>query len=197
MVEEPSLNQKDKDAIKLIGFVSALCIVVHLVNILLGGALNDYGLLPRHITHITGLVAYPFLHGSWSHLISNLLSFAVLAYLVGRSGSARLIAVFVISWAISSIGVWLFGRTSYHIGLSGIVYGLWAYLLMYAFMYRSIKSIVIGVIVMFFYGSMVWGFLPVHQWISFESHLFGALAGILAGYCFAKRDKAKELEMGK
>ncbi|OAN11719.1 rhomboid family intramembrane serine protease [Photobacterium jeanii] len=181
---------------KLIGFVCLLCIVVHIINIAMRGALNDYGLLPRHITHITGLVAYPFLHGSWSHLISNLISFSVLAFLVARSGSARLIAVIVITWAVSSIGVWLFGRTSFHIGLSGIVYGLWAYLITYAFIFRSIKSIVIGVIVMFFYGSMVWGFLPVHQWISFESHLFGALAGILAGFRFARRDKSKQIEVG-
>ncbi|PSW06943.1 rhomboid family intramembrane serine protease [Photobacterium lipolyticum] len=180
---------------KLIGIISLLCIVVHITNTFLGGALNDYGLLPRHVTHLTGLVAYPFLHGSWGHLISNLISFALLAVLVSRSGLARLLVVIMISWVVSGIGVWLFGRLSFHIGLSGIIYGLWAYLLIYALMYRSLKSIAIAVIVMFLYGSMVWGFLPVHHWVSFESHLFGAFAGVVAGYLFAKRDKMREKEV--
>ncbi|MDX1301554.1 rhomboid family intramembrane serine protease [Photobacterium sp.] len=189
------LDEKNKDAIKLIVIISLLCLVVHVANIWLGGALNDYGLLPRHITHLTGLVAYPFLHGSWEHLISNLISFALLALLVSRSGLARLLVVMLISWVGSGIGVWFFGRLSFHIGLSGIIYGLWAYLLIYALMYRSLKSIVIAVIVMFLYGSMVWGVLPVHQWVSFESHLFGALAGVVAGYLFAKRDKMRKKEV--
>ncbi|WP_245905392.1 rhomboid family intramembrane serine protease [Photobacterium lipolyticum] len=189
------LDEKDKGAIKLIGIISLLCIVVHITNTFLGGALNDYGLLPRHVTHLTGLVAYPFLHGSWGHLISNLISFALLAVLVSRSGLARLLVVIMISWVVSGIGVWLFGRLSFHIGLSGIIYGLWAYLLIYALMYRSLKSIAIAVIVMFLYGSMVWGFLPVHHWVSFESHLFGAFAGVVAGYLFAKRDKMREKEV--
>lgn len=186
------LDQKDKDALKVIGFICLFCICVHIINIFLNGSLNSYGLLPRHITHLTGLVAYPFIHGSWSHLIGNLFSFSVLGLLVSRSGVSRLLVVFIVSWAISSIGVWFFGRASYHIGLSGIIYGLWAYLLVYAFMYRSLKSIAIAIIVMFFYGSMVWGVLPIHRWMSFESHLFGGFAGAIAGYWLAKRDKARE-----
>ena len=79
-----------------------------------------------------------------------------------------------------------------HVGLSGIVYGLWAYLLVYAIIFRSMKSIAIAVIVMFLYGSMVWGFIPAHEWISYESHFFGALSGAFAGYLFAKRDKKQE-----
>ncbi len=66
------------------------------------------------------------------------------------------------------------------------------YLLVYAIMYRSLKSIAIAVIVMFLYGSMVWGFIPAHSWVSYESHFFGALAGVLAGYFFSRRDKQRE-----
>lgn len=188
------LSDKDKGALKLIGFISLLCIVVQIANTLLGGALNHYGLLPRHVTHLTGLITYPFLHGSWAHLISNLISFSLLALLVSRSGVARLLMVILISWVVSGMGVWFFGRVNFHIGLSGIIYGLWAYLLVYAVMYRSLRSIAIAVIVMFLYGSMVWGFLPVHRWVSFESHLFGALAGVIAGFLFAKRDKVRGKE---
>ncbi|OLQ71134.1 rhomboid family intramembrane serine protease [Photobacterium proteolyticum] len=187
------MRQSDKDSLILIGFICLFTTAIHIANVFFRGQLNDYGLLPRHFSHFTGIVAYPFLHGSWAHLISNLVSFSVLGYLVSRSGLARLIAVFMISWAGSGVGVWIFGRMHFHVGLSGIIYGLWAYLLVYAVMYRSLKSIAIAVIVMFLYGSMVWGFIPAHSWVSYESHFFGAVAGVLAGYIFARRDKQREL----
>ncbi|MGF1686783.1 rhomboid family intramembrane serine protease [Photobacterium japonica] len=186
------MEKKTSDAISMIAVVVGICVVVHVVNVVTGGGLSGYGILPRHIANLPSIVSYPFLHGSWGHLISNMLSFSVLAFLVSRSGAARLIAVFLICWLGSGIGVWLFGRMNYHIGLSGVIYGLWAYLLVYAFMYRSVKSIVIAVVVMFFYGSMVWGVLPLNEWISFESHLFGALSGGLFGYIYARRDKRQQ-----
>ncbi|KKD00374.1 MULTISPECIES: rhomboid family intramembrane serine protease [Photobacterium] len=185
------MDQSDKDAIYFIGAVVVVCFAVQLVNVVLNGYLLDYGLLPRHLNHAIGLFAYPFIHGSWAHLFSNMVSFSALAYLVSRSGVARLISVFMISWAVSGVGVWLFGRMHYHIGLSGIVYGLWAYLLVYAVLRRSLKSMAIALIVMFFYGPMLTGIIPAHSWISYESHLSGALAGVMAGYVFARRDKAK------
>ncbi|KLV10139.1 MULTISPECIES: rhomboid family intramembrane serine protease [Photobacterium] len=183
------MQQKDKDAFKFIALIVVICVVAHIVNVMTGGYLSGFGLLPRHYTHFTGMAAYPFLHGSWQHLLSNMLSFSVLALLVSRFGLARLISVFMISWAGSGLGVWIFGRMHYHIGLSGIIYGLWAYLLVYAVMYRSVKALLIAVVVIFLYGSMIWGFVPVHEWISYESHLFGGLSGALAGLWYAKRDK--------
>lgn len=183
------MQTKDKDTLKFIALVVIICIVVHVVNIMTAGYLSDFGVLPRHFGNLTGLAAYPFIHGSWGHLVSNLISFSLLAFLVSRSGVSRLIAVFIISWVGSAVGIWVFGRMHYHIGLSGVIYGLWAYLLIYAVMYRSIKSIAIAVLVMFFYGSMVWGFFPVNQWISYESHLFGAISGAVTGYLYARRDK--------
>ncbi|MGR5142677.1 rhomboid family intramembrane serine protease [Photobacterium sp. DNB23_23_1] len=186
------LDQKDRDSIKFIVTVVVLITIIHIFNVITAGYLSDFGLLPRHFNGFTGIVAYPFLHGSWGHLISNILSFSVLAFLVSRTGIARLIAIFMVSWVGSGLGVWFFGRMHYHIGLSGIIYGLWAYLLMYAIMYRSVKSIAIAILVMFFYGSMIWGFLPTREWISYESHLFGAISGGLAGYLYARRDKRRK-----
>ncbi|KLV03363.1 protease [Photobacterium aquae] len=182
------MKQTDKDALMFIFAVVAVCVVVHIVNVVSAGYLADFGLLPRHYTHFTGMAAYPFIHGSWGHLLSNMFSFTVLALLLSRFGLARLISVFMICWFGSGIGVWIFGRMNYHIGLSGIIYGLWAYLLVYGLFYRSLKSIVIAFLVIVIYGSMIWGFVPVHEWISYESHFFGALAGALAGYGYARRD---------
>lgn len=187
------MDQSNKYTVYFIGAIVLVCIAVQLVNVLLNGYLLDYGLLPRHLNHAIGLLAYPFIHGSWAHLVSNMVSFSALAYLVSRSGAGRLIAVFMISWVVSGVSVWLFGRMHYHIGLSGIIYGLWAYLLVYAVLRRSLKSLAIALIVMFFYGPMLTGIIPAHSWISYESHLSGALAGVMAGYVFARRDKARAM----
>ncbi|ELR65828.1 Rhomboid family protein [Photobacterium marinum] len=187
-----ALRRSSGDSLKVIGFICLFTVLIHVVNIFFRGQLNDFGVLPRHFSHFIGIIFYPFLHGSIAHLVSNLVSFCILGFLVSSFGLARFMGVFLVSWIGSGIGVWLFGRMNYHIGMSGIVYGLWAYLLVYAIMYRSVKSIAIALIVMFFYGSMVWGFIPNHSWVSYESHLFGALAGAVTGYILARKDKRRE-----
>lgn len=174
--------------------VVLICVGVYLLDFMTPGSLRHYGLLPRNTNYMFGIFTYPFLHGSWSHLIGNMVSFSVLAYLVSRLRHQRLITVFVISWLLSGAAVWVFGRSSMHIGLSGVIYGLWAYLIVYGLMYRSLKSIFISVVVMIFYGSMVWGVFPINRWVSFESHLFGALAGAISGYLFAKQDDRRDLK---
>lgn len=180
------------NAIRAIGVIVGICVVVHIVNMLTNAHLIQYGLIPRSYDHWIGLFTHPFIHGSWGHLLSNMMSFSVLAFLVSRSGLSRLFAVFLLCWAGSSLGTWFMGRDSYHIGLSGIIYGLWGYLLVYAVMYRSLKSIVIAIIVMFLYGSFVWGLLPLYHGVSYEGHIFGVISGALFGYLYALKDKHEQ-----
>lgn len=191
------MEKRIGNAIRVIGAIVGICVVVHVVNVLTHGYLTHYGLVPRSYDHLIGILTHPFIHGSWGHLISNMMSFSVLAFLVSRSGLSRFFAIFALCWAGSSLGTWIMGRESYHIGLSGIIYGLWGYLLVYAIMYRSLKSIVIAIIVMFLYGSFVWGLLPLHEGVSYEGHIFGGLSGGVLGYLYALKDKQHQTAVNK
>ncbi len=141
------------------------------------------GISPLEFKGIAGIFLSPFAHGSFSHLMSNSVSFLVLS--VALFYFYRLVAyrVFFINWIVSGILLWLGGRGSVHIGASGIVYGL-AFFLFFSGVFRKDKRLgAVSMIVVFLYGSMVWGMMPQGGNISWEGHLFGALAGIsLAWY---------------
>ncbi|WP_419240384.1 rhomboid family intramembrane serine protease [Photobacterium leiognathi] len=180
-----------KEVFLIILSVWVISFIAFIINHIFNGVLNNYGLLPRHVTHLSNIVVYPFIHGSWTHLFFNLSSFTLLALGVGVNGVARLLNVILLCWLLGSISVWLFGRISYHVGLSGIIYGIWGYLLIYGLVLRSLLSLIITFLVMIYFSSMIWGVFPMNYQVSFESHLFGAIAGGLVGYFLGKKDAAK------
>ncbi|WP_305839270.1 rhomboid family intramembrane serine protease [Photobacterium leiognathi] len=180
-----------KEVFLVILSVWVISFVAFIINHICNGVLNNYGLLPRHVTHLSNIVVYPFIHGSWTHLFFNLSSFTLLALGVGVNGVARLLNVILLCWLLGSISVWLFGRVSYHVGLSGIIYGIWGYLLIYGLVLRSLLSLIITFLVMIYFSSMIWGVFPMNYQVSFESHLFGAIAGGFVGYFLGKKDAAK------
>ncbi|WP_305814507.1 rhomboid family intramembrane serine protease [Photobacterium leiognathi] len=180
-----------KEVFLVIFSVWVISFIAFIINHIFNGVLNNYGLLPRHVTHLSNIVVYPFIHGSWTHLFFNLSSFTLLALGVGVNGVARLLNVILLCWLLGSISVWLFGRISYHVGLSGIIYGIWGYLLIYGLVLRSLLSLIITFLVMIYFSSMIWGVFPMNYQVSFESHLFGAIAGGFVGYFLGKKDAAK------
>ncbi|WP_318511677.1 rhomboid family intramembrane serine protease [Photobacterium leiognathi] len=180
-----------KEVFLVILSVWLISFIAFIINHIFNGVLNNYGLLPRHVTHLSNIVVYPFIHGSWTHLFFNLSSFTLLALGVGVNGVARLLNVILLCWLLGSISVWLFGRISYHVGLSGIIYGIWGYLLIYGLVLRSLLSLIITFLVMIYFSSMIWGVFPMNYQVSFESHLFGAIAGGFVGYFLGKKDAAK------
>ncbi|WP_318492636.1 rhomboid family intramembrane serine protease [Photobacterium leiognathi] len=180
-----------KEVFLVILSVWVISFIAFIINHIFNGVLNNYGLLPRHVTHLSNIIVYPFIHGSWTHLFFNLSSFTLLALGVGINGVARLLNVILLCWLLGSISVWLFGRISYHVGLSGIIYGIWGYLLIYGLVLRSLLSLIITFLVMIYFSSMIWGVFPMNYQVSFESHLFGAIAGGFVGYFLGKKDAAK------
>ncbi|WP_305817014.1 rhomboid family intramembrane serine protease [Photobacterium leiognathi] len=180
-----------KEVFLVILSVWVISFVAFIINHIFNGVLNNYGLLPRHVTHLSNIVVYPFIHGSWTHLFFNLSSFTLLALGVGVNGVVRLLNVILLCWLLGSISVWLFGRISYHVGLSGIIYGIWGYLLIYGLVRRSLLSFIITFLVMIYFSSMIWGVFPTNYQVSFESHLFGAITGGFVGYFLGKKDAAK------
>jgi len=168
-----------------------ICLILQVINSLPGITLNGLGIYPRSVQGLIGILCAPFLHGSWWHFASNMLPFAVLSWLICQYSVKRFYTVFIFTALIGGLLVWAFGRSSFHVGLSGAIYGLWGFILCYGVVKRSFKSIVIALVVAVLYSGFIWGVLPQRFHVSFESHLFGALSGFFLGYKLAKADKLK------
>lgn len=171
------------------GIIAAICasmIAVHFLNLLLGGALFGLGLEPRAIEGADGILFAPWLHGDFSHLASNLAAFVVLAALTLIDGVRRFAKASAIIIIGGGLMVWLFGRSAVHVGASGWIFGLWAMVMAQAWYDRRWRNIIIALGVLFFYGSMAFGVLPLQSGVSFEGHLFGAIAGVAAARVLAR-----------
>ncbi len=147
------------------------------------------GLLPRTLTGLKGILFAPLIHASFYHVISNSIPLFVLGSAVKYFYPESSSKVFVIIYFVPNIFVWLFAREAYHIGSSGIVYGLGAFLFFSGIVRRDKTSIAVALIVVFLYGGLVWGIFPIKRDISFESHFFGMLVGALLAFVFKNRDR--------
>lgn len=160
----------------------AVCLIwaVEAVNVLSGRQLTSLGVLPRHLSGLVGIPLSPFIHGSGSHATVNTVPFLVLGGLVALRGVKAFMSVSVFVILCGGAALWLFGRTSYHVGASGLIFGYFGYLVARGWYERSTVAILAALLTLFLYGGLVWGVLPGRPFISWEGHLFGMLAGVLA-----------------
>ncbi|NWF10939.1 rhomboid family intramembrane serine protease [Pseudomonas salomonii] len=164
---------------KTIASLAVFMVALQLLNVATGYSLMAFGLVPRTVSGLFGILTSPFLHASFAHLSANLIAFVALGTLVMVEGLNRFITVSAIIILLGGSLVWLFGFSGVHVGASGWVFGLWAYLLSRAWFHRSWINLIVAAVVAVFYGGLIMGFVP-RQGISFEGHLFGALAGFIA-----------------
>lgn len=152
----------------------------------------EYGLRPRRAFGLWGILTSPLVHGDWKHLISN--SVPLLAMIVTFGAFFRSVAwqAFIMIYLLTGISVWVFARDVFHIGASGVVYGLISFVFWSGVFRRSLRSIVLSLIVVLVYTPMFAGVLPVKEGISWESHLLGGLVGIFVAWWFRE-----ELEPGE
>ena len=162
---------------------------VFLIDIIIPIKINSFGIVPRDVNHLIGILSSPFLHANLFHLISNSVPLFVLSSVMVFF--YRKISV----WAIIHIAVlggfmvWLFARNGNHIGASGVIYGLAGFIIAFGIFSKKVLPIIIAVIITFTYGfSMLSGMLPVRSYISWEGHLFGAIAGIIVAYALKNQD---------
>ncbi len=170
----------------------ALLWFVEFINIASGYQLNQYGIVPRNVVGLRGLIFSPFLHGSVQHLMLNSIPFLVLGFLVlARSMGTFLSVTFFVS-VVGGLGVWWFGgQNSVHIGASGLIFGYFGYLVFIGVFSRKFGSFFISCVVFMLYGGLIWGVLPGKEGISWEGHLFGFLAGVLFAYLSRNSHKSK------
>lgn len=153
----------------------------------LGIPLNVLGIVPRTWFGLIGIFTAPLLHGNLLHLVSNTLPLlflgSVLFFFYGRIGAP----VFLRSYFLTNVLVWLFARPANHIGASGLVYGLAFFLIFFGIFRRDAMSILISVVVLLLYGGVFYGVLPTDPQVSWESHFAGALVGIFTAIDFSKQ----------
>ncbi|CAN5815649.1 rhomboid family intramembrane serine protease [soil metagenome] len=153
-----------------------------IVDLVPGTPFNRWGIRPRSMRGLLGIVLAPFLHVSFPHLIGNTIPFLLLGAVIALGGTRTIVEVTVIAGVVSGLGVWLFGASnSVHLGASGLVFGYLTYLVTRGVFARRVWWIVGGLITLAFYGGLFWGLLP-RLGVSWLGHLFGAIGGVLAAY---------------
>ena len=155
--------------------------VVSILNFgILDKSLNYFGIRPRTITGLFGILFAPFLHSSWRHIEGNTIAFLTYGGLILLRDPSDFGAVTVTIALLGGLGTWFVGRPPNHIGASGVTFGYLGFLLSLAYFERSIPAALVLVVVAFFYSDRLWGILPLYDRISWEAHLFGFLSGIFA-----------------
>lgn len=153
-----------------------------------------YGIMSQRVWGLRGIITAPVIHGSWGHLISNTFPLLVLLTMVLYFYRKVAMRAFWMIYFLTGISVWLFARPVSHIGASGVVYGLVAFIFWNGIFRRSFRSIILAGIVMLLYSGMFMGILPQQEGISWESHLLGSLAGILASFWYKGELEDEEAE---
>jgi membrane associated rhomboid family serine protease len=173
--------------IQIIASLCALMVAVHIADFLSGGLLKSFGIHPRDVGSIYTIFTAPWLHGDFAHLAGNIAALAVFSMLCLMNGPRYFVMASFLIIFISGLLLWLFGREANHIGASGWIFGLWSLTIALAWFERSLRAILIGMAVIFFYGTMLFGMLPSDQPISFEGHIFGAVAGVFAAWFLSRK----------
>jgi membrane associated rhomboid family serine protease len=182
----------------ILSFV-ALLYVVEAFDQLSGHRLDENGIRPLETDGLWGILFAPLLHANWGHLAANTGPALVLGFLVTLAGLSRFLLATAIVWIVGGFGTWLIGNLgsscgleSDHIGASGLIFGWLTFLLVFGFFTRSGWQIVIGLVVLVVYGGVLWGAVPVLNvcgGVSWQGHLCGGLAGVLAAYLLSRPER--------
>jgi len=170
----------------LAGFAWAL----EILDLLLFGLLDNFGIIPRRLSGIRGIFASPFLHAGFGHLISNTIPFLILGGVVLMGGRKVFVSASVFIILIGGGMLWALGPgNTVHVGASLLIFGYLGFLIARGMFERSVFWVVVGVVILIFYGGMLQGILPSDPYVSWRGHLFGFLSGILAAKAMFTKEK--------
>lgn len=165
--------------------------LIHFAGYVLDVSFVSYGVFPRKLSGLIGILTSPLIHADFKHLFNNSIPLIIL-------GSAlfyfyKEVAFKVSFWIYLMVGIWTWvsARESYHIGASGVLYGLFSFLLVSGFLRKNKNLISLSFTVIFLYGSLVWGIFPIDVKVSFEGHLWGFVAGIVLAFYYKKQGPQK------
>ncbi len=182
------MNQK----VTLQNLLPSLVFVALIVFVKLAENHLDYkgiklGVFPRTLEGLLGIITAPFIHGDWKHLFNNALPLIVLGTSLRFFYKEISKEVFFWSWLMSGLWLWSIGRPSFHIGASGLVYALASFLFFSGLIRKHTRLMAVSLVVVFLYGSLIWGIFPIKTHISWEGHLSGGIAGVLLAWWFREQ----------
>lgn len=172
-------------------FLVSLLALIELGEVLFALDFVQYGVFPRKLSGAIGILTYPFIHSDWKHLLNNSTALLVLGTMLYYF--YRPVATKTLLWVylISGVWLWIGGRANFHIGASGIVYALFGFLFFSGVLRRHLKLMALSMLVVFMYGSLVWGIFPIDHKVSYEGHLFGLVAGVAVAIIYRKQGPQK------
>ena len=181
-------------------FLSAIIVIilwiVKIIEWVFALDFSGLGIFPLKTEGLIGIVFAPLIHGDFSHLSANSGSLFILSWMLFYFYRPIAFRVFFLVWILGGLWTWLVARESYHIGASGVVYGLATFLFVSGLIRRTPRLMATTMVVIFLYGSMIWGVFPdffPHKNISWESHLMGALAGLILAVFYRKEGPKRKI----
>lgn len=167
-------------------WIGMIPVIVYFAGAFLNIDIGYFGIIPRYTEGLTGILTGPLVHGSLNHLFSNLPPLLFSVFLIRFFYRKQFWSIFGLSYILTGLMVWLFGRDVSHIGASGVVYALVAFIFWSGIFVRNITSIILSLLVLVIYSGMFAGIVPspdiLEKNISWESHLLGALVGITVAW---------------
>jgi len=157
---------------------------IKIVEIILKLDFSFLGIFPLKAKGLIGIITAPLIHSDFGHLIANSIPILILGSGLFYFYNKVAYKVFFLSYLIANLWIWLGARQAYHIGASGLVYSFASFLFFSGIFGKNIRLVSISLLVVFLYGSMIWGILPIQPHISWESHLMGGIAGMVLAIYF-------------
>lgn len=165
---------------------------VYWIEIYFGLNFTNFGVLPRKLTGLKGVVFSPFIHSGISHLFSNSIPLAVLLAALIYFYQKVYLNILFVGGVLTGLLTWVIAREAYHIGASGIVYLLFSFVFFSGIIKKQFQLVAVSLIVIFLYGSMIWYVFPIKEGVSWEGHLSGFIVGLVFALVYKKKGIVKE-----
>lgn len=181
----PGLGRR---AAVIVACVAVIWLVAGVDALFFRGELQRFGIEPRTLEGLRGIVFSPLLHTGLVHLTANSSALALFGGLVILRSESHFWAVTGIGALAGGAATWLFARQALHVGASGLVFAYFGYLLFAGVFERRVATLMLSSAIFALWGGLLFGILPLEQGVSWEGHLFGLLAGALAAWLLARRN---------
>ena len=189
------MKKEDKRKIKYALFIPVLFLVIlwiiKIIEYSFEMSFLQYGVFPKKISGIKGVFLSAFIHKDFNHLLNNSYPILVLGSMLFGFYKDIALKIFIYLLLVSGLLLWLIGRPAFHIGASGFIYALASFLFFSGFIRKNTGLSAISFVVIFLYGSMIWGVFPIEKFISWEGHLSGLITGLIMAFIYKDQGPKK------